>query len=248
MRPRSEYLAACSLIEDGFNNCEISRRLKIPVTTVLRWRSSGPPGLRSPTCALCDDVPLDPDWYAYLLGLYLGDGCLIALPRGVYRFEISLDAAYPGIVVAARTAMESVRPTGVKLVDRKTYFIVTSSWKHWPCFFPQHGKGPKHLRKIGLSSWQESIVRSSPRAFLLGLVHSDGCRCINRIRRVWQGQTHRYQYPRYMFTNHSEDIRTLFCWACDLVGVSWRQMNWKTIAVSRRESVALLDEFIGPKT
>lgn len=57
-----------------------------------------------------------------------------------------------------------------------------------------------------------------------------------------------YEYPRYQFTNNSADIRGIFCAACDLLDIPWRQMNWKTISVARREAVRELDRFIGPKT
>ena len=57
----------------------------------------------------------------------------------------------------------------------------------------------------------------------------------------------RYGYLRWQFTNHSADIRELCCWALDLVGVAWRQSNWKTISVSRREGVQRLDALIGVK-
>jgi hypothetical protein len=35
-------------------------------------------------------------------------------------------------------------------------------WKPWPCVFPQHGPGRKHLRKSGLELWQTEIVAKSP--------------------------------------------------------------------------------------
>ena len=54
-------------------------------------------------------------------------------------------------------------------------------------------------------------------------------------------------YPRYMFTNNSGDIRSIFCAACDAYDVRWTQTNWKTISVARRQDVARLDEVIGPK-
>ena len=54
--------------------------------------------------------------------------------------------------------------------------VVQSSWKHWPCLFPQHGPGRKHERPIVLEDWQRMIVESHPAAFLRGLFHSDGCR------------------------------------------------------------------------
>lgn len=80
---------------------------------------------------------------------------------------------------------------------------------------------------------------------LRGLIHSDGCRGLNRVRSKaakW------YEYSRYQVTNHAKDIREIFCRACDAYGVRWRQMNWKTIAVSRRSDVATLDLVIGPKS
>jgi hypothetical protein len=74
---------------------------------------------------------------------------------------------------------------------------------------------------------------------LRGLIHSDGCRVINRVNGG--------EYPRYMFTNHSDDIRAIFANACNAFGVAWRRTNWRTLAVSRAPDVAQLDAIIGPK-
>jgi hypothetical protein len=57
-----------------------------------------------------------------------------------------------------------------------------------------------------------------------------------------------YAYPRYQFSNRSADIRAIFCEHLDLLDIPWRRMNPWTISVARREAVARLDEFIGPKT
>ena len=54
-------------------------------------------------------------------------------------------------------------------------------------------------------------------------------------------------YPRYHFSNASDDIRRTFGDACDVIGVEWRHNNARTISVARRASVAILDSFIGPK-
>ncbi len=126
--------------------------------------------------------------------------------------------------------------------------VVQGHWQHWPCRFPQHGPGRKHERPIALEDWQRSIVEGEPGSFLRGLFHSDGCRTRNWTRKLVGGEMKRYDYPRWQFTNHSADIRELCCWALDLVGVSWRQSNWKTISVSRREAVAQLDALIGLKS
>ena len=44
------------------------------------------------------------------------------------------------------------------------------------------------------------------------------------------------------------DIRGLFCEYCDKLGIRWTQSNPRNISVSHRDSVALLDTFVGPKT
>jgi hypothetical protein len=56
-----------------------------------------------------------------------------------------------------------------------------------------------------------------------------------------------YEYPRYFFSNLSKDIRRIFCDHCDLLGIRWTQPNARNISVSHRRSVALLDDFVGPK-
>ena len=114
--------------------------------------------------------------------------------------------------------------------------------------FPQHGPGKKHERKIELVSWQREITHRYTREFIRGLIHSDGSRCMNRFAvRLSSGRVGRYAYPRYFFTNYSADIRRIFCEHCELLGIRWTQSNARNISVSHRDSVALLDDFVGPK-
>ena len=74
-------------------------------------------------------------------------------------------------------------------------------------------------------------------------MHSDGCRSVNTIKHPKKT----YVYPRYLFTNLSQDINQIFCRVCDLLGIEWRTMNVKAISIARCESVALMDEVVGPK-
>jgi hypothetical protein len=128
--------------------------------------------------------------------------------------------------------------------DSKSRCIVAVVYSnHLVCLFPQHGPGPKHCRTIGLASWQAELVREEPGQFLRGLIHSDGCRFTNRVRAG--GKT--YAYPRYNFTNASSDIRSLFTDTCDQMRIEWRRMNSRNISIARRDSVARLDRFVGPK-
>ena len=57
-----------------------------------------------------------------------------------------------------------------------------------------------------------------------------------------------YAYRRYQFSNRSDDIRALFTYARDLVGIEWRPWVRWHISVARRASVARLDEFVGRKS
>jgi hypothetical protein len=255
MRSLQDLRRVRALVELGVNDCAAARLTGIPRTTVRDWRRSqrwaqqrqrsGPA-----SCSRCGHPAhafdaLD-DGYAYLLGLYLGDGHIVHHRRGVYRLTVALDAKYPGIVSECRKAIQAVLPTGrvgIQLRHGGTCAWVINSSKQWPCLLPQHGPGKKHERLIVLADWQQRVVHAHAEQFLRGLIHSDGCRFANTVRHG----TKVYEYPRYNFSNRSEDIRRIFCDACDLLGVEWRVMNAWNISVARRASVARLDEFIGPK-
>jgi hypothetical protein len=193
-------------------------------------------------------VPLDETAYAYLLGLYLGDGCLTRQRKDVYVLSIACCDAWPGLIVAAKEATRKVMPASAVFSSQKTGMTaVKSTSKHWPCLFPQHGPGMKHTRKIELADWQQAIVDRYPGDFVRGLIHSDGCRGMNRVRRTLADGDHWYQYPRYTFSNKSGDIIELCGATLDQLGVEWRYARWDVISVAKRDAVARLDEFVGPK-
>jgi len=144
--------------------------------------------------------------------------------------------------------MRCVMPTsGVFRVARIGCHEIKSTSKHWPCLFPQHGPGRKHERTIKLEAWQQAIVTEHPGDFARGLFHSDGYRGVNRVRQTWAGRDRWYEYPRYLFVNHSADILRLCGETLDRLGVEWRFSKPTTISVARRDAVARLDEFVGPK-
>jgi hypothetical protein len=202
----------------------------------------------APRCPRCHARTLDDRAYSYLLGLYLGDGHITQGRRDVYALSITCGDAWPGLQDQARAAMSAVMPTSsVFAVARPGCTEIKSTSKHWPCLFPQHGPGRKHDRKIELETWQQTIVDRHPGAFARGLFHSDGCRTINRVRRSFRSGEHWYEYPRYFFVDRSADIHRLCGEALDQLGVAWRFSKPTTISVARREAVARLDEFVGPK-
>ena len=67
----------------GFNDCAIARATGIPRRTIRDWRV-GKSRPRDTKCLGHDFGALNTDAYGYLLGLYLGDGCLSERPRSVF--------------------------------------------------------------------------------------------------------------------------------------------------------------------
>jgi hypothetical protein len=233
--------------DEGLGARRIARRTGLPLSTVRDWLAGRLPGngVRPGTCTTCrasehhfDELPPE---YVYLLGLYLGDGSIASHPREVYRLRITLDVRYPGIIETARHAMAEIR--GKASVARRRHegcVEVNAYWRSWPCLFPQHGPGPKHARRIVLVGWQQELVDRWPEQLVRGLIHSDGCRFINTGRNGWA-------WPRYTFFQKSDDIRTIFCDACDRLGLRWTLSRPYMVYISRKKDVAKLDEFIGPK-
>jgi hypothetical protein len=195
--------------------------------------------------------PPDEASYAYLLGIYLGDGWVGNAGRSV-QLSITLDLRYPGIVAETVVAMRRAalgRRVSVRRHKADACLIVYSYADHWLAAFPQAAPGRKHERAIVLADWQREIVDRHPKPFLRGLIHSDGCRTVNRFRtRLPSGRVAEYEYPRYFFSNLSADIRSLFCAYCDRLGVRWTLSNHRNVSVSHRDAVAILDGFIGPKS
>lgn len=237
---------ALRLVRAGTSLSEVARTTGASRSAIRSWVAhSGRPKRREPdVCLVCGEhteaIPRSP--YAYLLGQYPGDGMLSAGPRGMYRLRIACATAWPGVRAECVAAVQVFRPRNVvSEYQRPTQQVVDVGgwWKHWICFFPQHGAGPKHLRPIQLEPWQEAIVASEPGSFLRGLIHSDGCRAINRVN----GK----EYPRYFFTNYSPDILRLAARALDRLAIEWRYNRPISISVARRASVARLDEIVGPK-
>lgn len=247
--------------EEGLGARRVARQLGIPVPTVRDWHSgkvSRHSRVRSdeeccpPECPACgrDEHRLDElgPAYVHLLGLYLGDGSISKHPRGVYRLRVFLDKKYPRIVSECAESMRATVPGNKvhRLLTPSNCFSVSAYTRSWPCLFPQHGPGPKHTRPIFLANWQQRLAERWPEQLVKGLIQSDGCRFVNTGRGGWR-------HPRYVFSNVSTDITSIFCSACDCLGLRWTasfpsdEAAAVAIYVSRKADVARLDEFIGRK-
>jgi len=243
VRSAGEFNEAKRLIAIGMDDCAIARQIGVPRTTVRDWRQR--PAIRSrdadaPCGRAHDFSELPAEAYSYVLGLYLGDGS-ISRNRRVWRLRITLDKKYPAIIDRCREAIEMLMPgqrSGT--VPRVGCVDVSLYSKHWPCLFPQHGAGMKHTRRIALEPWQQALVDQATEEFVLGLIHSDGCRVVANDRGVMS--------LRYHFSNRSEDILGLFTAALDALGIPWTRSTKYIVSVYRKAATARLDEFVGPKT
>ncbi|MBI5931171.1 MAG: hypothetical protein HY862_17810 [Chloroflexi bacterium] len=180
--------------------------------------------------------------YAYLLGMYLGDGTVSKIPK-TYKLRIFLDSRYPHIINSCAQAMQTILPENkIGILPQKGNYVTVQCHSNTLIdLFPQFGNGRKHDRPIILMGWQQEIVDQYPLEFFRGLYHSDG----SRFSSVIKGK----DYPKYQFTNMSEDIRQMFIHACELLELHWTTKTSKRdIMISRREDVTYLDSVIGPKS
>ena len=249
--PATEIERALRLVLGGVSDYEVARQTGIPRSTVLNWRTGKVSAARAEgSCAACgqprhDCARLPAADYAYLLGQYLGDGTVFRTGPYGRGLRIASDAQYAGIISECCLAIERIRGRApyVRYHRDRRLATITSYGKEWPCLLPQHGLGRKHQRTMALVGWQVEIVEAQPGRFIRGLIHSDGWRGLNRVR--VKGRD--YAYPRYQFSNRSEDIKALFTYACELLGVAWRPWGRFHISVAKREAVEILDRVVGPK-
>ncbi|MAS35837.1 MAG: transcriptional regulator [Anaerolineaceae bacterium] len=263
MRDYEEYRLILGLWEQGESKLAISRATGIPRATVrdcinryqsvscleqnrsLASRSS--PDYLLQRLQNAEHVRLQAA-YAYVLGMYLGDGYIVQNKR-IYYLRIALDENYPTIIQRCVQGLHVLLPhnkTNVLKMQAGKWVEVICTYKFWPEVFPQHGPGYKHERSIKLEPWQQQIIDQHPLELFRGLYHSDGSRFSN----VVNGK----DYPRYSFTNRSNHICQLFCDTCDRLGIHWTVKHRKSlndratdIFISRRRDVAYLDQVVGPK-
>jgi hypothetical protein len=247
------YLAVMSLVGTGLTDRAIAARTGVGAGTVRRWRvtTKPPDAVLRRRIAEAWSVPVDAT-YCYLLGAYLGDGLVTLYPPNSWCLRIFNDRRYQSISQEILTAMRATFPGGrVRLTPSSNSEADVLSVRH-PAIaqaFPQHGPGRKHNRAIVLADWQLTLTRTHPGPLIRGLIHSDGCRAVNRFRtKLPSGRTAEYSYVRYFFSNMSADVRDIFAEHCQLLGIRVTQSNHRNLSVSHRDSVAILERMVGPKT
>lgn len=193
--------------------------------------------------------------YSYILGFYLGDGCLGHTKKNSRSktFMITNQASFLNMNKLITDSLQLIFPNKkIKHYYRKNSDCVNImvSAISLEELFP-HGKGTKHTRKIELKEWQESICDEYPEQLIKGLIESDGCR-FKPVRK--------YDYTVYQFTNASKDIHHILQKFCDKLKLDYTfrtnkstERNEKRATVyltcfSKKEIVEKLDSFIGIKS
>jgi hypothetical protein len=142
--PRATVEFAKALSDLGILDRENAAICGVSVAAIRHWRRGD---RRSgdedrPRCPRCEGRPLDERAYAYLLGLYLGDGYLILGRRGVWLLSITCCNDWPGLMEQARLAMSTVMPASKVFARAQTGCTdIKSTSKHWLCLFPQAWAG-----------------------------------------------------------------------------------------------------------
>jgi len=159
------------LLSQGLMDREVAAISGVSQTTVGRWRRSWPPiAIRW--------RPAHESSYAYLLGLYLGDGCVSEL-RGGATLRITLDLRYPGIIEECWAAMVLAMPKHRPAIVARTgcqAAEVQACGKLWLHASPQHGTGRKHERPITLEPWQVSNLSDDIRGLFCATCDALGVR------------------------------------------------------------------------
>lgn len=246
-----KYRAVSALLGTGLSDREIASATGVNRATVRNWRVAATPPefiLRSERVASWTVV--DGASYSYLLGAYLGDGT-VCVQKGIW-LQIVNDRRYPGVTAEILSAMGVIfpgRPPRKHPSSCGESDVLCVSHPAVLRAFPQHGPGRKHLRPIILADWQLELTHTHPGALVRGLIHSDGCRVLNRFKtKLPSGRVAEYEYIRYFFSNHSADIRQIFRDHCALLGIRVTQSNHRNLTVSHRNSVGILEKIVGPKT
>src|SRR5581483_8174915 len=91
-RPPHEVARVRELDARGLNRCQIARATGVPRRTISGWLNGRVPRGRRARCIGCGASKAPFPWlvdqaYAYLLGLYLGDGYIAVNHRDVYALR-----------------------------------------------------------------------------------------------------------------------------------------------------------------
>lgn len=188
------------LYKSGHSQNKIFKTLGIDRGTI-RQIINDPDGYLQKATVEFDLLSIDKKSYAFILGVYLGDGCISKTHKAdIYRLRIALDLKYQKLNEEVILELQKIFPNNKVSLNRtgETNGCIVSVYSSSLLkLFPQHDTGRKHERPIILEEWQKEIIDDFKIDFLKGLMYTDGCF-------YYSGK-----YEMCNFTNKSKDIINL---------------------------------------
>jgi hypothetical protein len=189
-----------ALYNSGYTQNEIFKTLGIDRGTI-RQIINDPDGYLSKSTKEFSLSDIDKKSYAFLLGIYLGDGCISKTHKdNVYKLRILCDNRYINILNEISKSISIILPDNKVSINRHGSDNCSEIYvysKNLIQLFPQHDTGKKHERQIILEDWQKEIIDEYNLDFFKGLMYSDGSFYFSG------------KYERANFTNKSIDIINL---------------------------------------
>jgi len=265
-KTHEEYLNVLKLKSEGVTISEIARITNLTRSCVNNWIHRGSPSnmhvmmnghpTRLPTTidpieAMNIISPIIDDThkysnYSFILGLFLGDGCIYQAPRTI-QLSVVLDKKYEEMnnnIVEIMSSFFGKRPLIHDLsVQRRQKRIANAivlkfNSINLGIIFPYLGGGRKDTRSIKLQEWQLPIINWVE--LLKGLMMSDGCYHYRASRNSYH----------YEFSNKSRDIIDIAATALNKLGIhhsiSFIGSIYR-IKIDRVHDVTKLHSMIGDK-
>lgn len=228
------------------NKLALSKKYKIPRATIRYWLDSD--YLERKNLAkleednylekVQDRVRNNKKIYNFILGLYIGDGC-ITKNRMSYKLRIVQDKKYQNSIQEISCVLNDFFQKSSTVTQREGCSVVTIFDKYLPLYFPQHGPGKKHDRKIELSDFQ--IKNIDYGNLMRGLFVSDGSYYL-AVKK----------YERYNFTNKSLEIINIFRDCLNHFDIlhKWRikPNGIYIVEIQKKSEVIKMKEIVGVKS
>lgn len=215
---------------------QIARELGVHYSTISYWvKNNFTSGSRNDVKNFSDILDICKNCaphYVYILGCYLGDGCINKLQR-TQKLRIFSGSAHPSIIDDQIRSLNILfnqnKVNSIKHTSSNMYTIIVHN-NSLDQYFPQHGQGKKHDRNILLTDWQTELVEEHTDCFIKGLIDTDGClfNASNRIKKDGS----KTDLPSYQFTNKSMDIINLYTSSLDRLGIHYTKVHKKSGAVN----------------
>lgn len=196
--------------KNGKNKSQLSKEYLIPRPTIKYWINSDivnslfkkEVNVRIEIDECYERIKSKNKLYNFILGLYLGDGNISSngTKSNSYKLRITQDNKYQNSIREIKDSLSDFFDKNSSITESEGCTILTIFDKNLPIYFPQHGIGKKHDRKIELSDFQRKNIDYE--SLLRGLWTSDGS--------FYRAKIGKYSYERYNFTNKSQDIISLF--------------------------------------